>query len=181
MDTDWILGEQRLSNINHLCFPEKLPYITLEFIYVNLASEVVKTTTKKITLTSAILSKELLISIIHHHKEKNVVNHYTLKDTLMFHIPLEPEILPAFLEETFNCSTFMKPYPIIEDIHLSPSIFIFHPVNTLFFVYHEQEKVAVKLKSALKNNDRSNRVTKRVFIKLPTTSDRNTRRRASSF
>lgn len=179
MDTDWITGEQRLSNINHLCFPEKLPFITLEFIYVNLASEVVKTTKKKITLTSTVLSKELLISIIHSHKTVS----YILKDTLLFHIPIEPEVLPAFLEETFNSSVFMKPYPIIEDIHLCPSIFIFHPVNTLFFIYHEQEKIAAKLlKSALKNKDRSNRVTKRVLIKLPTkVSHSETRRRASSF
>jgi hypothetical protein len=170
-DTDWINQELRLSNINQLCFPEKLSYITLEFIYVNRNSEVFKTLTKNITLSQVGLSKERLISIIHNHKESNALHNYILKDTLMFHIPIEPEVLPAFLEDTFNCSTFMKPLPhIVEDIDIAPSIFIFHPVNTLFFIYHEQEKLAVKLKSALKNNDNSSRITKRVVIKLPTTT-----------
>ena len=166
MDTDWINQEQQLSNINQLCFPVKLTYITLEFIYVNRNSEVAKTVSKKLALTSSSsLSKELLFSIIHTHKDL----HYILKDTLMFHIPIEPEVLPAFLEDTFNCSTFLKPFnSVVEDIDISPSIFIFHPVNTLFFIYHEQPER--KLKSALKNNDHSSnnaRITKRVVIKLP--------------
>ena len=169
MDTDWIHQEQRLSNINQLCFPEKLTYITLEFIYINRNSEVAKTFTKKMSLLSSkTLTKEQLISIIHSHKESNTLHNYILKDTLLFHIPIEPEVLPAFLEDTFNCSTFMKPLShIVEDIDFEDSIFIFHPVNTLFFIYHEQEKLAVKLKSALKNNDNSTRITKRVVIKLP--------------
>lgn len=169
MDTDWIHHEQRLSIIDQKCFPEPLPYLTLEFIYINKNSEVVETSREKLAVKHNILSKELIISIIHNHKK----NHYVLKDTLFFHIPIQPEILPSFLEETFNCSTFMKSFPIIEDIVLPPSIFIFHPMNTLFFVFCEQE--IKQLKSALKSSDQSLNITKRVRIKLPV-PNRNTRR-----
>ena len=174
MDTDWIHHEQRLSVIHQKCFPEKIPYITLEFIYVNKNSEVVETTVEKLPINSNTncLSKELLISIIHYHKKHSPSHNYILKDTLLFHIPIQPEVLPSFLDKTFNCSTFVKTFPIIEDIVLTPSIFIFHPVNTLFFVYCEQDTFAEKqLKSALKTEGGS-RITKRVRIKLP----RNTRR-----
>jgi len=183
MDTEWIQHEQRLSIIEKKCFPEQLPYITLEFIYINKNSEVVEISSEKLQTNKFVgscLSKELLISIIHNHKKNTTTPHnYVLKDTLMFHIPIQPEILPSFLEETFNCSTFTKTYPIIDDIILPPSIFIFHPVNTLFFVYYEQDTFAVKqLKSALKSDQSSNHnsITKRVRIKLP----RNTRRHSSS-
>lgn len=179
MDTDWIHHEQRLSIIDQKCFPEPLPYITLEFIYVNKNSEVVETTSEKLSIDATKLSKELLISIIHQHK-KNTSNistvHYVLKDTLLFHIPIQPEILPSFLDKTFDCSTFMKTFPIIDDILVPPSIFIFHPVNTLFFIYCEQDTLAAKkLKSALKSSDPPQSLTKRVRIKLPVVP-RNTRR-----
>jgi hypothetical protein len=177
MDTDWIHHEQRLSIIDQKCLPEPLPYITLEFIYINKQSEVVDTATEKLSSSSSSsLSKELLISIIHAHKKRDHKN-YVLKDTLLFHIPIQPEILPSFLEETFNTSIFTKTFPIIDDIVLPPSIFIFHPINTLFFVYCEQ------LKSALKSDHQSQSITKRVRIKLPlqnnnlvASSSRNTRR-----
>lgn len=161
MDTDWIHHEQRLSIIDQKCLPEPLPYITLEFIYINKQSEVVNTATEKLSFSSSSLSKELLISIIHAHKKRDRKN-YVLKDTLLFHIPIQPEILPSFLEETFNTSIFTKTFPIIDDIVLPPSIFIFHPISTLFFIYCEQ------LKSALKSDHRHQQsITKRVRIKLP--------------
>lgn len=181
MDTDWIHHAQRLSIIDKKCFPEKLPYINLEFIYINKNAEVVETTREKlVTKFGSCLSKELLISIIHTHKKNTLHSpHYVLKDTLLFHIPIQPEILPSFLEDSFNTSTFSKTYPIIDDIDLPPSIFIFHQVNTLFFIFSEQDTLAVKqLKSALKsdhyNNNNNNNITKRVRIKLPV--PRNTRR-----
>tara|TARA_B110000971_G_C19865688_1_gene433744 strand:- start:170 stop:811 length:642 start_codon:yes stop_codon:yes gene_type:complete len=180
MDTDWIRHEQRLSIINQKCLPEKLPYITLEFIYINKNSEVVETTSEKLPIpaNTSCLSKEFIISIIHNHKKKKSTQNYVLKETLMYHIPIQPEVLPAFLENTFNSSTFIKKYPIIEDIVLPSSIFIFHPVNTLFFVYFEQDNLATKLiKSAFKSNQ-SNSITKRVRIKLPI--PRNTRRTSST-
>lgn len=181
MDTDWIHHEQRLSIIHQKCFPEKIPYITLEFIYINKNSEVVETSVEKLPINSntTCLSKELIISIIHNHKKNNSTHNYILKETLLFHIPIQPEVLPSFLDHTFNCSTFVKTFPIIEDIILTPSIFIFHPVNTLFFVYCEQDTFAEKqLKSALKTDSSGggSRITKRVRIKLP----RNTRRTTSA-
>ena len=179
MDTEWIQYEQRLSIIEQKCFPEKIPYILLEFIYINKNSEVVKTTCEKLSIHAkfgSCLSKELLISIIHSHKKNTSDCNYVLKDTLLFHIPIQPEVLPSFLDYTFDCSSFMKSYPIIDDIVLAPSIFIFHPVNTLFFIYCEQETLAAKLKSALKSDhpQPNNNITKRVRIKLPIS--RSTRR-----
>jgi len=177
MDTDWIHHEQRLSIIEQKCFPEPLPYITLTFMYINKHAEVVETSSEKLVVEGGacgpgLLSKELLISIIHSHKRNTPHTHYILKDTLLFHIPIQPEILPSFLDETFNTSTFAKTFPIIDDIVLPPSIFIFHPVNTLYFIYCEQDTLAEKqLKSAIKKSFHNN-LTKRVRIKLP----RDTRR-----
>lgn len=171
LDTSWILDEERISNIHHNCLPEDLPYISLESVYVNKQNTVDSIVKEKLLLSDIshnILTKEHLMSIAQSHKKDNSMTQFVLKDTLLFHIPIEPEIISSFLEKTFDYKIFMKSYPILEDIHLLPSIFIFHPSNTLFFIYKEQEKnIVKKLKSALKTDNSPGNVTKRVRIKVP--------------
>ena len=113
------------------------------------------------------------LKIIQKHKKSTSMTQYTLKDTFLFHIPIEPEQLSTF-NHNDSYKQYITTFPIVEDINIPPSIFIFHPYNTLYFLYQEQEKPNVRsLKSALKSDNTERRTTKRVRIKIP----RNTRKK----
>lgn len=160
---DWIDHTQRLVSIQQNCLREPLPSIPIVYLYIDKHKSLhssVKDSYEFSANEPRILKKERLLKLIQTHKKEDVMHHYILKDTLLFHIPVEPEDLSRFDENQVD--SYWKSFPIIDDIDLPPSIFIFHPYNTLYFVYYEEEKLAVKtLKSALKQPS-SGRITKRV-------------------
>jgi hypothetical protein len=160
---DWIENTQRLVSIQQNCLREALPFISIVYLYIDKQKSLhssIKDTIHFASDEHRVLSKEKLLQLVQSHKKDDVMNHYILKDTFLFHIPIEPEDLSRFDEKHFD--SYWKSFHILEDIELHPSIFIFHPYNTLYFVYYEEEKNAVKHpKSALKQHS-SGRITKRV-------------------
>ena len=156
---DWINDTQRLLTIDQTCSRrEELPYITLVFLYIDKLKEVVSV--KKETIEFSIsssekrcISKEKVLELVLTNKKEN----YTLRETCLFHIPIEPEYISVFNEESFP--NYWTSYPIPCDIHLSPSVFIFHPYNTIYFLYHEEEKE--QRKSSFKQSS-IGKLTKRV-------------------
>ena len=93
--------------------------------------------------------------------KENAMSHYVLKDCFLFHIDIEPEAIADFHED--HHKQYMKHIPVVDDICLNDSIFVFHPYSTLYFIYYEEDKMAVKvLKSALKSGSHNTRITKRV-------------------
>ena len=79
------------------------------------------------------VSKEVLLKII--HDGKNAIPHkkYKLKDILVFNVDLEPSNIQSFSEEL----QFMKKIPIVDDIPLAPSLYIFHYLNGIFIFFQE--------------------------------------------
>jgi len=92
------------------------------------------------------VSKEVLLKII--HDGKNAIPHkkYKLKDILVFNIDLEPSNIQSFSEEV----QFMKKIPIVDDIILAPSLYIFHYLNGIFIFL--QEYGSMDPKSILKTH-----------------------------
>ena len=174
-DSSWITEEERLTDLKHNCLPEPLPFVSLEFLYVDKHMELQSVVRDKLYLDDdeTVLTQERLMALVQSRRQETPMTQYVLKDTMFFHVPIEPEQLSLFVQGSLPESSFVKYYPILEDIALSPSIFVFHPYTTLVFVYYEEEKPSVrKLKSALKIPGSRRRVTKRVRIRAP----RNTRR-----
>jgi len=174
-DSSWITEEERLTDLKHNCLPEPLPFVSLEFLYVDKHMELQSVVRDKLYLDDdeTVLTQERLMALVQSRRQETPMTQYVLKDTMFFHVPIAPEQLSLFVQGSLPESSFVKYYPILEDIALSPSIFVFHPYTTLVFVYYEEEKPAVrKLKSALKIPGSRRRVTKRVRIRAP----RNTRR-----
>ena len=173
LDTSWIAEEEKLMQIHHNCMPESLPSISLEFLYINASSSLEKIERAKYVSLGkdSSISKEQLISIIQSHKKETSLTQYVFKELSLFHIPIQPELIPSFIQPSFSCKSFFHTYSSIENIVLPPSIFIFHSSCTLVFLFCEQEKLAVKqLKSALKPESsfgpgKKRRLTKRVRIR----------------
>ena len=88
--------------------------------------------TQGVSVTQGV-SKEVLLKII--HDGKNAIPHkkYKLKDILVFNVDLEPSNIQSFSEEL----QFMKKIPIVDDIILHPSLYIFHYLNGIFIFFQE--------------------------------------------
>jgi hypothetical protein len=111
-------------------------------------------------LTEQILSKDVLGKIIASHKK----DAYSLKESFLFHIPIEPEVVPIYHENSYKTS-WSQVYPLLADIPLPPSIFIFHPFNTLYFMYHEvmyHEDEKMERKSSMRKTTGIGKTTKKV-------------------
>jgi hypothetical protein len=136
MDISWIIEQERLEKIQKKCIREPFSTIELVSIYVNETMEI--ETIEKDTMeveNLQILDKELLKewSI---QKQKHTPNSiFVLKETLWFHIDLEPEQIQTIDENKSYLSTLA----IGQEIKLTPAIFIFHSLTTLFFFFQEEK------------------------------------------
>jgi hypothetical protein len=159
LDISWILEQERLEQINHNCWREDLKEIEIATIYINQNKEIEKIEREKMDVSGVkIITKERLIQITQSKKKYTPISKFILKETLWFHIDLEPENIQSFSEKQ---NTFLHIYPILEDIVLKPSIFIFHKLNTIFFFFYEIPIVKPMLNSIIKTNTTTHNKTKK--------------------
>ena len=165
MDEDemWLQEQKKLLNIKNNYKREPLEYINLHFCFVDAENAIVNLKTEKHTFseTQTISEKELFTIIEEKKKDANI--HYVFSELSLFIVDLEPENIQTIEPKK---TPFFKTLPFISDIVIPPSIFIFHPLNSLFFLFK-------KRKSSLKQGvTKSN---KRVSFSLPS-SKKHTRR-----
>lgn len=159
LDISWILEQERLEQINHNCWREDLIEIEISTIYINQNKEIEKIEREKMDVSGIkIVTKEKLIQITQSKKKYTPTSKYILKETLWFHIDLEPENIQSFSEKQ---NTFLHIYPILEDIVLKPSIFIFHKLNTIYFFFYEIPIIKPMLNSIIKTNTTTHNKTKK--------------------
>jgi hypothetical protein len=163
LDISWILEQERLENIDHNCWREPLTEIGITTLYINKDKEIETIEREKMDVSGiSILTKEKIIQIVQSKKKYTPTTKYILKETLWFHIDVEPENIQHFSEHNHS---FLHIYPILEDIPLKPSIFIFHRLNTLFFFFYETQLVDTKPRS-IHNLIPHNRTKKKVEIQI---------------
>jgi hypothetical protein len=158
MDEDelWIQEHQKILNIKMNYKREPLEYINLHFCYVDAENAIVNLKTEKYTFSEmqTIITETQLFNIIEEKKHDANIN-YIFSDLSLFVVDVEPENIQS-IEPTRT--PFFKSFPFIQDIAIPPSIFIFHPLNSLFFLFKRR-------KSNLKTG--SSRNTKKVTFLLP--------------
>jgi len=165
LDSSWIDKEEKMGASNTNYIREPIDEIQMFFIYINdrLEIEYVSKESESIGSDAQRISKDRLLQIIQtkrHHNNKK----YRLDDLLSFQIDLEPENIQSFSElDSLDdiSSSFLKSVHIFDEVVCTPSIFIFHDIASLFFIFIEID--AVK-KSILRSATDGNRVTKKVRI-----------------
>jgi hypothetical protein len=163
LDCSWIDKEEKMGASNTNYIREPIDDIKLFFIYINTQSEIAYVSKEIESIENGYINKERLLQIIQtkrHHNNKK----YRLDDILSFQIDLEPENIQSFseLDELDDISaSFLKNIPIFDEIDCIPSIFIFHDISSLFFVFNE---INLAYKSILRNKNDHGRVTKKVRI-----------------
>jgi hypothetical protein len=181
LDMSWINEEERIQNMESNYYREPMEIINAYFVYINQNQYIDKILCEKYDLeikpdnSGSLLNKETLLQIIQTKKIKKLHSKYKLIDILQYHVDLEPEHIQSYskngeLDVDIKNSKFFKPIAIFDEVLFSPSIFIFHSVNGLYFFFQEVEVEKIKqiprksLKSILKPENREPNKTKRVKI-----------------
>jgi hypothetical protein len=176
LDGSWIKEHEKMSNINQNYFREPMEYISLNFIYMNMADEIVKVESEDEDLSILSgsgrvgITKERLLHIIQSRRKMGHIK-YKLLDILYYVVDLESDKIQSFskMEDMAACgSLFLKNFPLISgDMEIFESIFIFHHINSIYFLFKEVPlKSILKKDAALVSQQSRAKSTKKVRISL---------------
>jgi hypothetical protein len=163
LDTSWIQDSERYHHISENQQRELMTSIGTYFIYINKQSYIEKILFENRDLEIntdnefSYLTKETVLKIIQDKKIKTPNSKYKILDILSFNIDIEPNKMNDFLNyDIFDSDLekeFLKVLPIFNDIHINKSIFVYHSINRLYFIFQEVDHYPnhrTTLKSILK-------------------------------
>jgi len=173
-DIIWVQELERIGSLSQNAMKEYAMDIPITILYVNRNNELEPKVHDKITLhvsdsgtkKTTIASKEVLLKKMCQYKKFGENSKYVCKELMLFHIPVEPEQMVHLANGGFRePDRFFRTYPIIDSIEIEPSIFVFHQINQLYFLFQE---VVIPLKSCLKKSSSEEKegFTKRVRLLL---------------
>ena len=167
IDTDWIQESERYHHISDNQERELMNTIGTYFIYINKHSYIEKILFEKMGLENNVesgfsyLTKETVLKIIQDKKIKTPNSKYKIIDILSYIIDIEPNKMQEFSNSDIFDSNlekmFFKVLPIFNDVRIDKSIFIFHSINHLYFIFQEVDyspSHRTTLKSILKQEDK---------------------------
>ena len=174
----WISEEEKLLQIQNDCEREHMDEIRCTFIYTNPSGYIDKITNEMISLVldeendMMIIPKSKVLKIIQEQKRAVQNSRYIYKSAFSHIVSLEPDEVWEYVhgshEEDYN---FFKELPLLENIEVPASIFIFNEINSIYFLFQESDKPAPAPKPILKihNVDEpfvKSESSKKVTIKL---------------
>jgi hypothetical protein len=176
LDISWIEKQEKFHHIDRNYFREPMEKIHTYFIYTDLENYIEKITCELQNIDTIHnghgITKEKLLQIIQKKKIYNTKK-YRLLDVIIYNVDLEPQQIQSYVnnENYVDISkTYFKSVSFMTDILISPSIFIFHSVNAIYFVFQQIENVDKHpIKSILKTaieNDPSAHLKKTKKVKI---------------
>lgn len=174
----WVLDEEKLLNIQECYSRERFPSISSYFIYINDNDCIDNITCEEVffnwdnSKNIGIIPNDKLLKIIEDKKMRGN-NKYKFVEGSLFNVTLEPDYIQGYSEinrEENNGTCFFKTFDIMRDLYLEPTIFIFHELNSLYFIFRQTEKnlnPTSILKFIQDEPKTKNSTTKRVVIRLP--------------
>jgi len=173
IDMSWINEYSRIHSIQQIMNREEIDSIVIQTIYMNTNMEISKIDKETIKVDANIsntnnkrfISKEQLLQIV---QTKKVIEKtkYKLFDMLLFTIDLDPKDIQKYVNGECSEIAHLKSIPIVDDIVIAPSLFIFHSLHT-FFLFFTEIIEEIPIKSILKtaqNGNKQLKQTKKVRI-----------------
>ena len=170
LDTSWMNEVKKELSINTNYNKEPCAQINTYFIFVDGDNNIHKVSSDKEKLVigegnTSIITKERLLQIIENKKRENPKTKYRLANILLYCNEIEPGEIRNYaknenMEEISNKA--LKVLSIFNDVVVHPSIFIFHSINAVYFIFKQLKNknrakvnnnpgvVANKIKSILK-------------------------------
>lgn len=170
MSSLWVQELERIGSLSQNAMKEMALDIPITVLYVNRNNEltepniydnltlhVIDSGVKKTTVAT----KEILLKKMCQYKKLGENSKYVCKELMLFHVPVEPEQMVHLANGAFTeTDRFFRTFPVTDSIEIEPSIFVFHQINQLYFLFQE----VVTLKSCLKKNSANDGLTKRVRL-----------------
>ena len=158
----WIEEEEKLLRIQNNYKREPVDSIKCFFLFMNKNKYIDQITDEMIHVQDGVISKERVLKLIQEKRYHKQNVKYVFKDAWMFLVDLEPDQIQIYSQMDVSIR-FLTTLPLLEDISVSPSIFIFHDINAIYFLFEEVEsEIRVTPKSALKKGGIKRHETKKV-------------------
>ena len=158
----WIEDEEKLLQIQENYRREPVESIKCLFLFMNQNKYIEQIIDEMVVLQDGKISKERVLKLVQEKRCQKPNSRYTFSDAWMFLVDLEPDHIQAYSQMEVS-ARFIKPLPLLDDILVAPSIFIFHDLNAIYFLFEEVvTETRVPVKSAMKNQTAINKITKRV-------------------
>ena len=160
----WILEEEKLLKTEQNHPREHMDTISVYSLYLNGDSSIEKIVTDTVTLdwntekSCKYIPKERVLQLIQEKKKQQTSVHYIYKEAFMYLVDLEPDHIQSYVGASTEASasdSFLVKIPVVGDILVPQSIFIFHSMNAVYFIFQE-------IRSILRKGGSSTR--KRVLI-----------------
>ena len=155
----WIEEEEKLLRVQEKFQREPMDSIKCFFLFMNQNKYIEQITDEMVDLHDGKISKDRVLRIVEEKKCQKPDVRYAFLDSWLFLVDLEPEHIQAYSQMEVS-SRFIVPLSFIDDIIIAPSIFIFHDLNAVYFLFQEVDRLPAK--SAFRNKVSGHKSTKRV-------------------
>lgn len=159
LDISWIQSHERFINVHGNYKREACEYVSIYYVYINVLSEIEKIICEKefLNLPSEYdyqsISKERVLQMVQQNKIVGSTK-YNLENIMVYNVSLESENIQKYVNNdnlVEISQPFIKNLSVIDEIRISPSIFIFHSLNSVFFFFKQNvSQKPVPIKSILK-------------------------------
>jgi len=156
LDMSWILEEEKRSS--GCKGQENLQSIRCYFIYVGIDSTILKVIKEDELLVDIQSNKGIysdrLLHIIQNKRFLEGGQRFKLLNLMKYIIDIEPQKISQYAslnDDELRDINFLKEVNILGNVIIEPSLFIFHPLASLYFFFREDEML-IKPKSILKQN-----------------------------
>ena len=144
IDMSWIKEYSRIHSIQQIMNREEIDSIVIQTIYMNTNLEIKKIDKETLELytnshntnNTRCITKEQLLQFV---QTKKVIERtkYKLFDMLLFTVDLDPKDIQKYVNGECSEIAHLKSIPIIGDLVILPSLFIFHSLHTVFLFFTE--------------------------------------------
>ena len=160
LDGSWMEEYKRLENVSENCVKDPMDNIRMYILYINRHLEIESILLEAFPLSlndsnQPVISKDVLLKLIQDKKVKNGVK-YGLFDLLLYNVELDSidigdysSVDDSSILEKFG--GFFRPVSVIHELVISPSLFVFHDLNSIFVLYKERDSENAKHRHTMKS------------------------------
>ena len=161
LDTSWIEKEEKRFSIELNNQKTPMDSISCVFVYMDehlSIQKVVKDDEKLVSIDSGVgIYNSRILQII--QQRRHLINGIKYKNFSIFKyvVDLDVESINEFTyTDTDTIVDWYKEVSLFNDVLIEPSIFIFHPLNSLYFFFKQDIMVIQSIKSILRINNSDN-------------------------